>query len=278
MTLLGKSLAMLIFVLSAAFMVLALSVNASHRNWREEVMAPGSGLKARVEAATKVNNQLRADNERARLALDRERAARRSALAALQTQLDQLDQQLKTSEASVQQLEAKNTELTQLDRSRAEELERLTEDTRQLREQIRKEREDRDQLFADTLQMTDQMNRLRGVVQQQTERNEQLMAQVSRYREVVEMKGIDINQPLDGAPPERNGTVLVVDRPRDLVEVSIGFDDGLRDGHLLDVTRGGRYVGKLKIRRTEPNRAVAEILKDYETAIIREGDRVDTSF
>ncbi len=278
MTLLGKSLAMLIFVLSAAFMVLALTVNASHRNWREEVMSPGSGLKARVEDATRVNNQLRADNERSRVALERERAARRAALATLQTQLDQIDQMLKVSEASVEQLTGSNALLTQASNTSAQELEKLTEVNRQLREQIRKEREDRDQLFADTLLMTDQMNRLRGVVQHQTERNEQLMAQLSRYREVVEMKGIDINQPLDGAPPERNGTVLVVDRPRDLVEVSIGFDDGLRDGHLLDVSRQGRYVGKLKIRRTEPNRAVAEILKDYETAIIREGDRVDTSF
>jgi DNA repair exonuclease SbcCD ATPase subunit len=278
MTLLGKFLAMLIFILSAAFMVLALAVNASHRNWRDVVLAPNTGLKARVEVASRTNEQLRADAQRTRAALDREQAARRTALAALQTQLDQIDQVLRASEASVQQLEAKNTELSQLDRSRAEELQRLTEETRKLREQIRSEQEDRDTLFAETLQMTDQMNRLRGIVQQQSERNEQLLAQVSRYREVVEMKGIDINEPLDGSPPDRNGTILVVDRPRNLVEVSIGFDDGLRDGHLLDITRRGQYIGKLKIRRTEPNRAVAEILKDYETAIIQEGDRVDTSY
>lgn len=278
MTLLGKFLAMLIFILSAAFMVLALAVNASHRNWRDVVLAPNTGLKARVEVASRTNEQLRADAQRTRAALDREQAARRTALAALQTQLDQIDQVLRASEASVQQLEAKNTELSQLDRSRAEELQRLTEETRKLREQIRTEQEDRDMLFAETLQMTDQMNRLRGIVQQQSERNQQLLAQVSRYREVVDMKGIDINEPLDGSPPDRNGTILVVDRPRNLVEVSIGFDDGLRDGHLLDITRQGQYIGKLKIRRTEPNRAVAEILKDYETATIQEGDRVDTSY
>lgn len=278
MTLLGKFLAMLIFILSAAFMVLALAVNASHRNWRDVVLAPSTGLKARVEVASRTNEQLRADAQRTRAALDREQAARRTALAALQTQLDQIDQVLRASEASVQQLEAKNTELSQLDRSRAEELQRLTEETRKLREQIRSEQEDRDTLFAETLQMTDQMNRLRGIVQQQTERNQQLLAQVSRYREVVEMKGIDINEPLDGAPPDRNGTILVVDRPRNLVEVSIGFDDGLRDGHLLDITRAGQYIGKAMIRRTEPNRSVAEILKDYGTATVREGDRVDTSY
>jgi len=278
MTLLGKFLAMLIFILSAAFMVLALAVNASHRNWRDVVLEPNQGLKKRVEVATRTNDQLRDDRQRTQAALAREQASRRTALAALQTQLDQIDQVLRQSEASVQQLEAKNTELSQLDRSRAEELQRLTEETRKLREQIRTEQEDRDTLFAETLQMTDQMNRLRGIVQQQSERNQQLMAQVSRYREVVDMKGININDPLDGAPPDRNGTVLVVNRPLDLVEVSIGFDDGLRDGHLLDVTRSGRYVTRLKIRKTEPNRAVAEILKDYNQAPILEGDRVDTTY
>jgi len=258
-------------------MILALVANASHRNWRDVVLDPSTGLKKRVEVIEQTNVQLRDARERTQQALDREQASRRTALAALQTQLDQVEQVLQGSESRVQLLEAKNTELTQVDRSRAEELQRLTEQTAKLREQIRTEQEDRDTLFAETLELTDQMNRLRGMVQQQTERNEQLMAQVTRYKEVVDARGIDINEPLDGAPPERNGTVLVLDRPRKLVEVSIGYDDGLRDGHLLDVTRSDRFVGKLRVRRTEPDRAVAEILADYSEGIIQEGDRVDTA-
>lgn len=258
-------------------MILSLVANASHRNWRDVVLDPSTGLKKRVEVIEQTNVQLRDARERTQLALDREQASRRTALAALQTQLDQLEQLLQGSESRVQLLEAKNTELTQTDRSRAEELQKLTEETRKLREQIRTEQEDRDTLFAETLELTDQMNRLRGIVQQQTERNTQLMAQVTRYKEVVDARGIDINEPLDGAPPERNGTVLVLDRPRKLVEVSIGYDDGLRDGHLLDVTRRDRFVGKLRVRRTEPDRAVAEILPDYSQGIIQEGDRVDTA-
>jgi uncharacterized phage infection (PIP) family protein YhgE len=278
MTLLGKFLATFIFILSVAFMVLSLAVNASHRNWRDAVLDPSTGLKKQIEVISRTNQQLTDDRQRTQAALDREQAARRTALAALQTQLDQMEQVLRTSEATVQQLEAKSTELAQTDRSRAEELQRLTEETRKLRDQIRTEQEDRDSLFAETLKMTDQMNLLRGSLQGQVERNEQLAAQLGRYREVVEMKGIDVNEPLDGAPPDRNGTVLVVNRPLDMVEVSIGYDDGLRDGHMLDVTRSGRFVGRLRIRKTEPNRSVAEILKDYNQSPIQEGDRVDTTF
>jgi len=86
-----------------------------------------------------------------------------------------------------------------------------------------------------------------------------------------------MNDPLDGAPPDRNGNVLVVNRPRKLVEVSIGYDDGLRQGHYLEVTRSGRYVTRLRVRDTEPDRAVAEILQDYSEGTVQEGDRVDTS-
>lgn len=277
MTLLGKWFTAFTCVLSIVFMILALVVNATHRNWRDVVLDPSNGLKKRIEVVEQTNTQLRDSRERIQLALDREQASRRTALAALQTQADQLSQQLQEATARVATLEAKNTELSQLDRSRAEELQRLTEETRKLRDQIRTEQEDRDTLFAETLDLTDQMNKLRGIVQQQTERNEQLMAQVTRYKEVVDARGIDINEPLDGAPPDRNGTVLVLDRPRKLVEVSIGSDDGLRDGHLLDVTRKDRFVARLRVRRTEPDRAVAEILPDYSQGIIQEGDRVDTA-
>ncbi|MCG8653916.1 MAG: hypothetical protein MI861_29020, partial [Pirellulales bacterium] len=136
---------------------------------------------------------------------------------------------------------------------------------------------DRDKLFAETLLLTDQMNVLRGFKQELEERNRQLMAQVTRYEEVMTSRGVDPNEPLDGAPPDRNGNVLVINRPKHLVEVSIGFDDGLRKGHFLEVTRRGRYIGKLRVTNTEPNRAVAEIMKDYSEGIILEGDRVDTS-
>lgn len=276
MNLLGKSFSVLILLLSVIFMVLALAVNASHRNWRDVVLAD-DGLKNQIETIARTNNELRDSRARTQASLDREQAARRTALAALQTQLDQLQSRLRESESTAKQLQATNTELAQTNRSSAEELEKLTTEAARLRAAIREEQQDRDSLFAETLELTDQMNGLRGVVQLQEDRNNQLMAQVTRYKEVVDAAGLNMDDPLDGAPPERNGRVLVVNRPRKLVEVSIGYDDGLRAGHYLEVTRGGRYVTRLRVRETEPDRAVAEILRDYSEGSITEGDRVDTS-
>jgi len=280
MTLLGKSFSTVIFLLSAAFMVLALAVNASHRNWREAVLGDGQGnpgLKKRIEDIAAVNEQLQDSEQRALAALDRERAARRTALAALQTQLDDLTSKLQATEKEASDLQARVNILSQTELSRTKLQEELTADNARLREQIRAEQTARDEIFTQVLALTNQMNTLRGFKNQLEERNEQLAAQVARYEEVVSAKGINIHDPLDGAPPERNGRVLEIDRPTQLVLVSIGYDEGLRPGHMLDVTRGGRYVGRLKVRKTETDRAVAEILTDYSEGVLQEGDRVYTT-
>lgn len=276
MTLLGKSFCVVILVLSLTFMVLALAVNASHRNWRDVVLGP-TGMKKQIETIEQTNKQLRDSEARVKDDLTREQAARQTALAAMQTRLDQLEKLQTKSNSDLQDLKTRNQALADAAAAATVELEELTDEAIRLRDQIRTEQQDRDKLFAETLVLTDQMNKLRGFKQQLEERNRQLMAQVTRFEEVVTAYDIDVTQPLDGAPPERNGNVLVINRPKHLVEVSIGFDDGLREGHYLEVTRKGRYIGKLRVRNTEPDRAVAEIMKDYSEGLILEGDRVDTT-
>ena len=281
MTFLGKCFTAAILFLSIAFMILALVVNASHRNWREVVIdgVDGQpGLKTQIESLSRVNQQLEDERRTVQSTLDREQASRRTALASLQTQLDQLRQELETSEAAVQSLTAKTTELTQVDNSRVKQLEQLQRENTELQDSLRSEREKRDELFSQNLTLTDELNQVRGLKLTLEERNRRLSQQLVRYQEVVDSKGIDINEPLDGAPPERNGKVVQVNRPNRLALVSIGYDDGLRSGHFLDVTRNNRYVGKLRVTRTEPDRSVAEILEDYSEGILQEGDRVDTSY
>ena len=276
MTFLGKILTTILFLLSLTFMVLALAANASHRNWRDAVLDPNTGLKAQVEEIQQVNRQLADSRMRAEANLAREQAARRTALAALQTQLDDLKRQLQTSEATVQDLQSQNNVLVDTDKSRSEQLALLTAANSSLEEKIKTERADRDQLFAKSLVLTDQYNQVLGLLDNLTKVREGLTEELTRYQEVAAAMGINVDDPIDGAPPERNGVVLAVNRPSKLVEISIGYDEGLRDGHMLRVTRGGRYIGKVKGRRTNPDSSVAEILDAYLDGPIKEGDVVDT--
>lgn len=280
MTLLGKCLTALILILSVMFAALALVATASHKNWRDVVLTGVNGqpgLKDQIEAIDRDNQQLRDQRDRTKNALAREQIARKTALAALQTQLDRLQEELGRSGAEVEGLRTQVTELTTSDLNKTKQLETLTGENARLRTSVRDEQAARDTLFTTTLELTDKMNVLRGFKQRLEQRNKQLMAQATRFEEVIAARGIDINEPLDGAPPERNGNILQIDRPSHLVLISIGSDEGLRAGHFLEVTRAGRYVGKLKVRNTEPDRSVAEILKDYSEGILQEGDRVDTT-
>lgn len=59
-----------------------------------------------------------------------------------------------------------------------------------------------------------------------------------------------------------------------LLMVSIGADDGLKSGHLLEVYRDSTYLGRVRILTTEPNRAVCQVLPEYRRGTFRIGDMV----
>ena len=78
-------------------------------------------------------------------------------------------------------------------------------------------------------------------------------------------------------PPKVEGVVLGM-KGRDLIEISIGADDGLKGGHSLDVYRDNQYLGRIKIIETDPDRAVGQIIRDMQRGQIRKGDRVTSKF
>jgi hypothetical protein len=64
----------------------------------------------------------------------------------------------------------------------------------------------------------------------------------------------------------------------DLIEISLGSDDGLKAGHTLQVYRGNQYLGQVTVRSTGPDRAVAQIVKELQRGPIRKDDNVTTKF
>ena len=51
-------------------------------------------------------------------------------------------------------------------------------------------------------------------------------------------------------------------------------DDGLQQGHELEVYRDDTYLGRVRIVTVRPDKAVAEVMKDYKRGFIQRGDRV----
>ncbi|QDV22673.1 hypothetical protein [Aureliella helgolandensis] len=270
MTLLGKVFTAIIAVLSVIFFALAVAVNASHLNQKEIADAANK----RATTAQNKNTQLAALLDETKSLLAIEQMARRSALAALQTQLEQAKTELEMQATSYADLLAAHTELVQTEKTTQLELKSKTDDNELLRKQNVDETQNKNQLFDRLVSTKDQYNRLQGNYETLLARRDQLLNDFTAAKENLDILGIKPDTLLDG-PPAVNGQVLAVDTSG-MVEVSLGRDDGMREGFTLDVHRGGQYLGKLKVRTVRDNKSVAEILTGYQRGYIREGDRVDS--
>ncbi len=274
MTLLGKVFTGLLFLLSVIFFTLAVAVNASHVDYRKLVKDPATGYEARVKKAEEKNKQLTTTLEDTKSELSIEQAARRSALGALQTQIEQRESELAAQEGELKKLLAAHTALVLTEQQTQQDLNARTKDNETLRKQIVDAREDRDQTFARYTKALDEKTRLEGMYQSLNERLQQLASDYTGAKEQLEILGLKPNSLVQGAP-EANGEITAVSTGG-LVEVSLGQDSGMREGLTLEVSRAGQYLGRLKITRVNPGASVAQILTGFQTGYIRKGDRVDT--
>lgn len=274
MTLLGKVFTGLLFLLSVIFFTLAVAVNASHVDYRKLVKDPTNGYEARLKKAELKAQQLTTTLEETKSELSIEQAARRSALGALQTQIEQRESELAAQEAELTKLLAAHTALVATEQQTQQDLSARTKDNETLRKQIVDAREDRDQTFGRLTKAIDEKTRLEGMYQSLNDRLQQLASDYTGAKEQLEILGLKPNSLAQGAPAA-NGEVTAVSSSG-LVEVSLGQDSGMKEGLTLEVSRGGQYLGKLKITRVEAGASVAQILTGFQTGYIRKGDRVDT--
>ncbi len=269
MTLLGKVFTGLIFLLSVIFFSLAVAVNASHINQK----ALATKFQAAAQTAQQKNTQLTALLEDAKDSLSIEQAARRSALGTLQTQLDQKRDELQKKEVELENAQSALTQFVSTEKVTQQELKDRTDDNEALRKQMVDAREDRNQLFQRLVGAKDQLNRLQGIYQSERDRERAMARDLSMATEKLEK--LDLRPETMLTAPAVNGQVTEVS-PSGLVEVSLGRDDGLREGFTLEVHRDGQYLGRLKVKTVADDKSVAEVMTGYQKGYMRAGDRVDS--
>ena len=269
MTLLGKVFILLNLIFSLLFFVAAMAVNMGHRN----AVKVAAAANTKADALQRELDQVRGDNESLKTDLAIEQAARRSALASIQEQLNTAQSDREASERALRDLQSSLTASDQSNSSAVNELDAKTKENGLLRKELVDSRLDRDQTFQRLLEVTDQNNRLQGDVQNLSAYNSELSDRWTKAKERLEAFGIDEDTLL--GPPDVNGEVLAVSTDGS-VEVSLGRDDGLREGFTLEVHRGGQYLGRLMVKRVADDKAVAKIIDRYQRGYIRAGDQVDS--
>ncbi|MFN7720190.1 MAG: hypothetical protein ACK5PD_02150, partial [Pirellulaceae bacterium] len=279
MTLLGKVFTGLIFVLSVAFFSLALAVNATHTKWKDAVLNPSTGFNVQISRLQAGNKELQTSLLTAKNEIAQEQAARRVTLAALQTQLDALKDQLSQKTAELQDMQASVTQMTQTLNATQTELQRVTTENTAVKQQLDQVMNDRNDLKAKVIALTDDVNNkkvllatLENKISDLTSSLTLSEARLMNAQGALARAGIQEN-PDDVPPADVKGVVLAVGQ-NGLVEISLGRDDGIREGHQLDVYRGGQYLGRIEIRRTQDDKSVGQILPGFRKGFIQQGDDV----
>ena len=280
MTLLGKIFTVLIFVMSVFFMALSVAVFATHKNWKMLVTNPTKndkydiGLVEKLQAQIQTNKSLRTELERKELQLAQEQAARRHALGAAETKLAEATQRLKEKEDELRTLQTTEGEAAAALKTAQLTVDGLRGEVAQLRVDIRTSQEQRDKVFQRVVELTDQLHAAKGVETNLKERQTQLLEQITQYRVIQDRLPAELKASVLTLPPSLNGTVLAVGK--NLIEVSLGSDDGLKTGHRLEVFRDNAYLGNAVVVKTEPNKSVAQMDEKTQKGKIEVRDRVAT--
>ncbi|MFN7734305.1 MAG: hypothetical protein ACK5OB_20595 [Pirellula sp.] len=274
MTRLGQIFTLLLMLLSVAFFVVSVAVNASHKDLRKQV----ADFQTRQKQLETNIEELKKAAEISRTQLAQEQVARRVSLAALQTQLDTERDKNQQANTQLNDLNSKNTLATQSLAQTLAELKRITADNDVLKQEIDKVITDRNAQRRTVIRLTDELN---GLMSKRTDLQSEidsLRDQSTRFQALAEVRGAalksaGITDPDDVPPSDLKGVVLAVGGDQS-VEVSIGRDDGIREGHKLDVYRNGSYLGRIEIRSVVEDKAVGKIIPAFRKGYIQAGDRV----
>lgn len=270
MNLLGKSLIVLIFVMSIFFMAVSVMVFATHENWK----AKKTAVDTELQDVKNDNSRLQTEREELEKLLALERASRTQAIAALESEYQQKTQALAETTQLLQKTEDDKRALTAT-------VAATTELVSGLQQEVEKQRaanigllEDHRSKFADVMTKTDENNQLQAMLERLQQQTRQLRDQLGIAEQVLSYNGLQPTAPVTGIAPRAEGRVEEVRGDR--VLVSLGSDDGIRVGHQMDVSRGELYLGRIRIVKTDEDKSVGEIQDGFRRGAIQRDDRVRT--
>jgi uncharacterized protein YlxW (UPF0749 family) len=278
MTLIGKIFIVMILIASIVFMSFAICVYATHQNWKELVTSTNPakpGLRQQLRSAQDTNTDLESQLERLKNVLSMERAARTEAIAVLEQRNQELDRTHAETNAKYEQLFAQHSTAIATVQQAQNQLEQLKQQVTALRQSILEAQRDRDEQFAKTRDLTDLLHQSEGTKVILEQRLKKLTDQYARAQEVLKSRGETIDTPVANIAPQVEGKV--VEAGEDMITISLGSDDGIRPGHLVDVSRRDQYLARARITRVTADRAVAQLLgNEFRKATVQEGDNVQT--
>lgn len=280
MTFVGKLLVVIHLILSVLFMAFAGAVFTAQTNWRTEVEAQRkqvTRLKSELQTAiTDSERQKTADNERV-VNLDTQVAELTGSRNNLQTE----NARLLAENKSLRVAYDGERELARLNSLEADE--RVQESGLQ-RERNQVLYSSRNELVTKVQELEDKLFETDVLKNQYDEKNRSLLKDLATMRGFLISKGLpsDPKQMVAQAAPPPQVRGVVVDAKAaetgssQMVEISLGSDDGLNLGHTLTVFGQDKYLGQIRIVYVTADRAVGTVVVRAKNTTIQKGDNVTT--
>jgi hypothetical protein len=280
MTFLGRILVFVHLFLSICFMAFAGAVYTAHTNWKAKT---DSALKAAAAAQSKADTELKA--MQTQVDLEKQKYAQ---LENLKTTFEGEAKTLKDENA---RLEADNKQVKIAADTHRVNAELATQEALERKEEAKVQR-------ARNAELNDNRNKL--VTELNTERDKTFaldlkLTEVSQkydklLRDNAIMKAYLASKDLptdvkvmtvsSSPPPPLDGVVLEARREqkgnRTYVEISVGGDDGLVNGHTLTVFKGTKYKGKIRLEDVRYKTAVGVVVETAPNSKIEKDDHVTT--
>lgn len=285
MNLVGKIFVFLIFVMSLVFASFAVMVFVAHTSWKAEILRTSEeagkvnkslGWKYKLANAEKEASELQTQYDELEDAYAAMDTARRQEIVKLEQEKERLLATYATERETNKEITAKFEKTLAELRAFQNMLANMKTDNDSMRKEITAAREVITDKFRQLVKLREELNHNIAMVAQLQQRREQLLVALNQAEAWLAVHNIKKETPLNAEEPIVDGFVTEVRKVNDniLVEISLGSDDGLKKGHMLQVFRGKTYLGEITIVLAESDRAAGKVNRKWQQGEIRDGDRV----
>ena len=280
MTHVGRILVVAIMAFSLIFLGISTVVFMTSKNWKEET----EKQKAEVVKVKKSLTEAQAQVEAAKKELADAQGQAATATKQLSDRIRALEDQNKRDLEQITDVRTKMAVAIQNANSALEDAGAKRAETVLLRTQKSAVEKQANEFKLRQAELTDRIRELERILETATRNNTDLRERVAKFTTLLQKNGLstDISQ-IKGleSPPPVEGLIKRVDPTNRRVEISIGSNDGLVDGHLLYLFRTKprpEYLGKIQIVAVDPDQAVGRVIGNtFQGKKIKEGDIVSST-
>jgi competence protein ComGC len=275
----SKMLIVLQLVFSLLFMCFAGAVYTFQQSWRDKA----TQAQQSVTQKDQLISQLTEDRKRELELVTADLKVQKDLAQGEEGRRKQLEADLQTARGELAQTQQqRDKHLADLQVAQAETEARIAEAV-DLRTETRKLRETVSEQLADLRDREDRNLSLNGLIAEAKERESGALDEIERLQNLLRYNKID---PRETAPvdiPEvvkvdgvveatlRNST-----RSAELVMITIGSDDRVSMGMLLDVYRADKWLGQIRITEVFPDKAIGQVVEKSRNGNFARGDNVTT--